>query len=60
MTSFVTNASRSDAVRIRQTVPRWFRVFGNRIEELVVVYDDAPPVGRDFGTRRGDGDTSRP
>jgi hypothetical protein len=46
MTSFVTNASRADAVRIRQTVPHWLRVFGDRIEELVVVYDDEPPVGR--------------
>jgi len=46
MISFVTNASRSDAVRIRQVVPHWLSTFGDRIDELIVVYDDVPASGR--------------
>lgn len=44
--SLTTNACALDADRLRLTVPHWLRVFGERIDEIVIVLDSTPPVGR--------------
>jgi hypothetical protein len=44
--SLVTNACAFDAARLRLVIPSWQRTFGSRFDELVVVLDTEPPVGR--------------
>lgn len=44
--SLVTNASMADDIRIRHTVPNWIRVFGDRLQEILIVVDESPPSGR--------------
>jgi hypothetical protein len=46
MFSLVTNACAFDAARLRLVIPSWQRTFGTRFDELVVVLDTEPPVGR--------------
>ena len=46
MFSLVTNACASDAARLRLVIPSWQRTFGSRFDELVVVLDTEPPIGR--------------
>ncbi len=44
--SVVTNASANDAKRLALVVPHWISVLGERLAELVIVLDTAPPSGR--------------
>jgi hypothetical protein len=44
--SIVTNASLADGPRLRQVIPHWIRVFGDRFSELAIVLDPTPPSGR--------------
>jgi hypothetical protein len=44
--SLATNACLTDTSRITHTIPSWLRVFGDRLAEVVIVLDLAPPTGR--------------
>lgn len=44
--SLVSNLSCYDLPRLERIVPHWLRVFGDRIEELVLVLDPVLPTGR--------------
>jgi hypothetical protein len=44
--SLVTNATLWDGPRVREVLPHWLRVFGDRLSELVVALDLVPPTGR--------------
>jgi hypothetical protein len=54
--SLVTNACLQDDVRLKHTVPSWLRVFGDRLQELVIVVDDEPPTGRIAALHKGEFD----
>jgi GT2 family glycosyltransferase len=57
--SLVTNACLQDDVRLKHTVPSWLRVFGERLQEIVIVVDEQPPTGRIAKLHRGHGELNQ-
>jgi hypothetical protein len=53
MFGIASNASLADGDLVMHVIPHWFRVFGESLEEVVVVLDDKPPVGRIANQNRG-------
>ena len=44
--SISTNVTFQDAPRILKVLPNWIKVFGNSIDEILIVYDKKPIEGR--------------
>jgi hypothetical protein len=44
--TIITNVCSTDGARIRKTLPHWLRVFGSKIDEILVVVDRVRPTGR--------------
>lgn len=59
MFGIASNASLADGDLLLHVVPHWFRAFGDKLEEVVVVLDDKPPVGRIANQNRGLFDKTR-
>ena len=51
--SIVSNATLADGPTLLRLVPHWLRVFGSRLDEIILVVDSEPLIGRIAELQRG-------